>query len=96
MSRLPGKRARPVLGGRGRGNTPSLPAEVYFSVVQRKALCPDNFPDLTAVADRLLAFQDHYNATARPFDWTFTRDDLNDLLHRLGHHDLAAPLPLAA
>ena len=70
--------------------------EVYFSVVQRKALCPDNFPDLTAVADRLLAFQDHYNATARPFDWTFTRDDLNDLLHRLGHHDLAAPLPLAA
>ncbi|MFF7944692.1 helix-turn-helix domain-containing protein [Nocardia gamkensis] len=40
--------------------------------------------------------QDHYNATARPFDWTFTRDDLNDLLHRLGRHDLAAPLPLAA
>ncbi|MFF3575290.1 IS630 family transposase, partial [Nocardia jiangxiensis] len=70
--------------------------EVYFSIVQRKALCPDDFADLDAVTNRLLAFQDHYNATARPFDWTFTRDDLNDLLHRLGHHDLSAPLPLAA
>ncbi|MFE3001724.1 hypothetical protein ACFXG4_42945 [Nocardia sp. NPDC059246] len=70
--------------------------EVYFSVVQRKALSPDDFADLDAVTNRLLAFQDHYNATARPFDWTFTRDDLNDLLHRLGRHDLATPLPLAA
>jgi transposase len=70
--------------------------EVYFSVVQRKALCPDDFSDLHTVADRLLTFQEHYNATARPFDWTFTRDDLNQLLHRLGHHDLHAPRPLAA
>ena len=34
--------------------------------------------------------------TACPFDWTFTRDDLNQLLHRLGHHDPHAPRPLAA
>ncbi|WP_020502379.1 IS630 family transposase, partial [Sciscionella marina] len=51
--------------------------EVYFSVVQRKALDPDDFPDLAAVADRLLAFEKRYNATARPFDWTFNRNDLN-------------------
>lgn len=70
--------------------------EVYFSVVQRKALCPDDFIDLAAVTDRLLTFQDHYNATARPFDWTFTRDDLNELLHRIGRHDPHAPHPLAA
>ncbi|MEV6324918.1 IS630 family transposase [Nocardia sp. NPDC051787] len=70
--------------------------EVYFSVVQRKALCPDDFTDLDDVSNRLLAFQDHYNATARPFDWTFTRNDLNQILHRLGRHDLHAPRPLAA
>ncbi|WP_433192131.1 IS630 family transposase [Nocardia sp. CA-107356] len=67
--------------------------EIYFSAVQRKALTPDNFPDLHHVAERLLAFQNHYNATAHPFDWTFTRADLNNLLHRLGHHNLHTPRP---
>ena len=51
-----------------------------------KALSPDDFADPGAVANRLLTFQQHYNNTARLFDWTFTRDDLNQLLHRLGHH----------
>jgi len=35
--------------------------EIYFSVLQRKALTPDDFPNLDAVAGRLMAFQDHYN-----------------------------------
>lgn len=70
--------------------------EIYFSVLQRKALYPDDFADLAAVADRILAFESRYNATARPFDWTFTRDDLNDLLARIGRHDPYAPRPLAA
>ena len=33
-------------------------------------------PTSTHLAERILAFQDHYNTTARPFDWTFTRTDL--------------------
>ena len=70
--------------------------EIYFSVLQRKALTPDDFPNLDAVAERLMAFQDHYNRTATPFDWTFTRGDLNGLLTRIGHHDPDAPHPLAA
>lgn len=70
--------------------------EIYFSVVQRKALNPDNFSDLEAVAERLITFQDHYNSTAQPFDWTFSRADLNQLLARIGHHDPDAPHPLAA
>jgi hypothetical protein len=70
--------------------------EIYFSVVQRKALTPDNFTDLDAVKQRLVASQDHHNRTANPFDWTFTRTDLNDLLTRLGSHDPHTPLPLAA
>lgn len=70
--------------------------EIYFSVVQRKALSPDDFRDLDEVTARLMAFQDRYNATARPFDWTFTRTDMNELLDRLGRHDPHAPHPLAA
>jgi transposase len=70
--------------------------EIHFSAVQRKALVPDDFLDLDEVADRLLSFQDRYNATAHPFDWTFTRDDLNRLLTRIGRHDRHAPRPLLA
>jgi transposase len=69
--------------------------EIYFSAVQRKALVPDDFLDLDEVERRLLSFQDRYNATARPFDWRFTRDDLNQLLIRISHHDRHAPQPLA-
>ncbi|GAA1315533.1 IS630 family transposase [Saccharothrix xinjiangensis] len=70
--------------------------EIYFSAVQRKALNPDDFGDLDEVSERLLSFQEHYNATAQPFDWTFTRHDLNRLLTRIGRHDRHAPQPLTA
>jgi hypothetical protein len=70
--------------------------EIYFSVLQRKALTPDDFPNLDAVAGRLMAFQDHYNSTAQPFDWTFNRTDLNQLLARIGRHEPDAPCPAPA
>jgi hypothetical protein len=54
--------------------------EIYFSVVQRKVLTPNDFPSLTAVAQRLLAFQTHYEAIAQPFEWKFTRADLAKML----------------
>jgi len=57
--------------------------EVYFSVVQRKVLTPNDFRSLTEVEDRLLRFQDHYGAVARPFQWKFTRHDLDVLLAKL-------------
>jgi transposase len=57
--------------------------EIYFSVLQRKAISPVDFADLDALADRILAFQDRYNQTAAPFDWTFTRTDLHALIDRL-------------
>jgi transposase len=70
--------------------------EIYFSVIQRKLLVPDDFADLGILASQILAFEDRYNAAARPFDWKFTRTDLNQLLHRLAKHDPATPQPLAA
>ena len=57
--------------------------EIYFSVVQRKVLTPNDFTDLDEVADRLLAFQAAYEAIATPFEWKFTRSDLASLLERL-------------
>jgi transposase-like protein len=70
--------------------------EVYFSVLQRKLLTPDDFEGPDELAEQILAFEQHYNANARPFDWRFTRTDLNQLLTRLGKHDRHAPHPLAA
>jgi hypothetical protein len=83
LSRLPGKRARPVLRGPRHSNAPGLPDEIFYSVVQRKVLTPDDSDDLITLAERLLAFEQRYNATAEPFDWTFNRDDLHRMLKRL-------------
>ena len=54
--------------------------EIFFSILQRKVLTPNDLTDLDALTERILAFQDRYNATATPFDWTFTRTDLDRLL----------------
>src|SRR4051812_22595666 len=51
-------------------------AELYFSILQRKALTPNDFVSLEALAERLLAFGEHYRQIARPFEWTFTRTTL--------------------
>jgi transposase len=62
-------------------------AEIYFSVVQRKALTPNDFAGLDQIRDRLTAFEARYNAIARPFTWKFNRTDLSDLLRRIDAHD---------
>ncbi|MGW4985419.1 IS630 family transposase [Streptomyces mirabilis] len=62
--------------------------EVFFSIVQRKVVSPNDFTDLTQVRHRLRAFEDRYNATAQPFQWKFTTSDLDDLLARLDRHTL--------
>jgi hypothetical protein len=67
--------------------------EIYFSVVQRKVLTPNDFTDLDDVEARLLAFQTRYETSAKPFEWKFTRRDLDLLLKRLAIHE---PLAVAA
>ncbi|WP_229662431.1 IS630 family transposase [Agromyces bauzanensis] len=64
--------------------------EIYFSIVQRKVVKPQDFPDLTALENRLIAFQNRYNVTAHPFDWRFGRAALHGLLERLDRHEPAA------
>ena len=60
--------------------------EIYFSIVQRKVVSPNDFTDLDTVIDRLSAFEARYNQTARPFKWKFTTTDLANLLDRLDQH----------
>lgn len=68
--------------------------EIYFSIVQRKALTPNDFRSLQEVEQRLLGFQSHYQSIAKPFQWRFTRADLAKLLARF--NQAQAPTPLAA
>jgi hypothetical protein len=62
--------------------------EIYFSILQRKALMPNDFASLEQLQDRLLLFQNHYSAVAQPFQWKFTRRDLSTLLARLDDRQL--------
>jgi hypothetical protein len=57
--------------------------EIYFSVIERKVLTPNDLADLDVLAERLLAFQERYEQVAEPFAWKFTRHDLGRLLDRL-------------
>jgi hypothetical protein len=65
--------------------------EIYFSVVHRKVVSPNDFRDLSDVEFRLLDFQQHYEQIATPFGWKFTNNDLNALLDRIADHDTADP-----
>ena len=61
--------------------------EIYFSVIQRKVLSPNDFTDLGEVEQRLLGFQRRYEQNAVPFDWRYTKADLDRLLQRLDQHE---------
>lgn len=60
--------------------------EIYFSILQRKALTPNDFPSIEALQGRILGFQRHYEQIARPFEWKFTRTDLAAMLKKIRIH----------
>ena len=57
--------------------------EIYFSIIQRKVLTPNDFSSLDEVAHRLFQFERHYERIGTPFQWTFNRRDLTRLLQKL-------------
>jgi hypothetical protein len=61
--------------------------EIFFSIVQRKVLTPNDFQDLAVLAHTLNEFEHHWNTVAEPFEWNFARDDLAALLDRLRAHE---------
>jgi len=58
-------------------------AEIDLSVAQRKVLQPNSVPGLDTLERTLLTLDRRYEQIAQPFDWNFTRTDLNQLLERL-------------
>jgi hypothetical protein len=68
--------------------------EIYFSILQRKVLTPNDFLSLNHLTERILSFQERYQNIAKPFEWKFTGKDLSQLLHRLS--DLSQGSALAA
>lgn len=69
--------------------------EIYFSILERKALTPNDFPSLADLQDRILGFQHYYERIAKPFEWKFTRKDLNQLMFKISNKQ-AESYPLAA
>ena len=69
--------------------------EIYFSILQRKALTPNDFSSLQALEERLLNFQKYYEEIADPFEWKFTRKDLDRLMSKI-KTPWAEPYRLAA
>ena len=65
-------------------------AEIYFSVVQRKVVTPNDFADLDTLEQHLLAFGRRYEQIAAPFQWKFTRADLHQLLTKTATATAAA------
>jgi hypothetical protein len=70
--------------------------EIYHSIIQRKLLDPNDFENTAALARALNQFERRYNEIAKPFDWSFTRQDLAQLLDRLDQPQGDPPLQLAA
>ena len=60
--------------------------------VRRVRLTPADAASLDELAGRILAFEREYERRATPFEWRFTRADLDRLLGRL---DLQGAGPLA-
>jgi len=75
--------------------------QIFFSVIQKKAVTPNDFGSLGQLSAALLGFVDRYDQAARPFSWKFTASDLHDLMDRISRHEQQdnpqdKPLPVAA
>ncbi len=57
--------------------------EIYFSILQRKALTPVDFANPKQARRQLLAFGDLFRQHATPFQWNYTRAKLRDFLAKL-------------
>ncbi len=64
--------------------------EIYFSIIQRKVLTPNDFANLDAIQLRLALYEELSNKRPKPFAWKFTRKDLMDWLKRASPHFMAA------
>jgi hypothetical protein len=76
LSRLPGKRARPVLRGPRRSNAPGLPDEIFFGIITRQAIRRGTFTSVKDLTGAIGIFIDAWNERCEPFVWTKTADQI--------------------
>ena len=57
--------------------------EIYFSILQRKVLTPNNFSSLDELARTIIEFQARYEKNAKPFEWKFTKADLSKIMNKI-------------
>jgi hypothetical protein len=57
--------------------------EIYFSIIQRKVLTPNDFADLEALRLRLALYEELSNQHPTPFQWKFDRAKLTALLAKI-------------
>jgi hypothetical protein len=69
--------------------------EIYFSIIQRNVLTPNDFPDVEAIRLRLALYEELSNQSPTPFQWKFERAKLTMLLAKIETHTklLAAAPP---
>ena len=63
--------------------------EIYFSILQRKVLTPNDFYSMKALAQTIIEFQKRYEQTAKPFEWKFTKNDLSKLMIKLSKQSIS-------
>jgi len=80
LSRLPGKRARPVLRGPRRSNAPGLPDERWFGLLTDKQLRRGVHKNLQALERDIRAWIAQWNDNPQPFTWTKTADEILERL----------------
>lgn len=62
--------------------------EIYFSIIQRKVLTPNDFANLEAVRLRLALYEELSNQHPTPFQWKFDRSKLITLLAKIEAHQM--------
>jgi transposase len=67
--------------------------EIFFSIVQKKVISPNDFASLDDLSARLLAFTARYNQTARSFNWKYTAADLARTLDKISARQQPAKPP---
>jgi hypothetical protein len=61
--------------------------EIYFSIIQRKVLTPNDFADLEALRLRLALYEELSNRSPKPFAWKFDRVKLIALMAKIETHE---------
>jgi transposase len=67
--------------------------EIFFSIIQKKVVSPNDFASTGQLSATLLAFINRHNKTARPFSWKFTAADLAGMLERISAREEPAQEP---